>query len=105
MYRRIVPSTTGHELNLRHVQTLADTFCEACSTGKLQIIKGKSKLMLENPVKLSRLQGDVCGPITPACRPFRYFLVLLDASGAVFFVCLLATKNLVFVRIKTRTSN
>ncbi|KAL0389428.1 UNVERIFIED_CONTAM: Copia protein [Sesamum calycinum] len=26
------------------------------------------------------VKGDICGPITPSCGPFKYFMVLIDAS-------------------------
>jgi hypothetical protein len=33
------------------------------------------------PLKfLERIQGDICGPITPLSGPFRYFMVLIDVS-------------------------
>ena len=51
------------------------------------------------PPPLTRLQGDICGPITPASGPFRYYLVLVDAAGVHFEVSLLSTRNLAFSKI------
>ncbi|KAL0337700.1 UNVERIFIED_CONTAM: Copia protein [Sesamum calycinum] len=30
------------------------------------------------------VKGDICGPITPSCGPFKYFMVLIDASTRWF---------------------
>lgn len=48
---------------------------------------------------LSRLHGDICGPINPMSGPFRYFLVLIDASGKQSHVSLLSTRNLAFANL------
>ena len=46
------------------------------------------------PLKfLEGIQGDICGPIQPLSGPFRYFLVLIDASTRWSHVCLLSTRN------------
>ena len=47
---------------------------------------------------LERIQGDICGPIHPPCGPFRYFMVLIDASSRWSHVCLLSTRNVAFAR-------
>jgi hypothetical protein len=44
------------------------------------------------------IQGDICGPIQPLCGPFRYFVVLIDASTRWSHVCLLSTRNHAFVK-------
>ncbi|KAM1768502.1 hypothetical protein ACFX12_046463 [Malus domestica] len=49
-----------------------------------------------------RIQGDICGPIQPSCGPFRYFMVLVDASTKWSYVCLLSTRNVAFVRLLTQ---
>jgi hypothetical protein len=46
-----------------------------------------------------RIKGDICGPIQPTFGPFRYFMVLIDASTRWSHVCLLSTRNLTFVKI------
>ena len=48
---------------------------------------------------LERIQGDICGPIHPPCVPFRYFMVLIDASSRWLDVCLLSTRNVAFARL------
>jgi hypothetical protein len=48
------------------------------------------------PLKfLERIQGDICGP-------FRYFMVLIDASTRWSHVCLLSTHNLAFAKIMSQ---
>jgi hypothetical protein len=39
-----------------------------------------SKVIVEFSSFSQRIQGDICGPIDPPCGPFRYFIVLIDAS-------------------------
>ena len=39
-----------------------------------------SKVFIESPYFLERIQGDIFGPIYPLYGPFRYFIVLIDAS-------------------------
>jgi hypothetical protein len=65
------------------------------------------KLILQNsPLKihakplrfLERIQGDICGPIQPLSAPFRYFIVLIDASTRWSHVCLLSTCNHAFAK-------
>lgn len=45
------------------------------------------------------IQPDICGPIHPPFGPFRYFMVLKDASASWSHACLLSTSNLAFVRL------
>ena len=56
------------------------------------------KIAVESPAVLERIQGDICGPIQPAYRSFRYFMVLIDASTRWSHVCLLSTRNVAFAR-------
>ena len=77
--------------------------CEACSQGKLIVKPYTNKIMYESPVFLERIHGDICGPIHPPCGPFRYFMVLIDASTRWSHVCLFSTRNVTrnvaFVRL------
>ena len=57
-----------------------------------------TKIEKENPMFLERIQGDICGPIHPPCGPFRYFMVLIDASSRWSHVCLLSTRNVAFAK-------
>jgi hypothetical protein len=40
--------------------------------------------------------------ISLSCGPFRYFMVLIDASTRWLHVCLLATRNIVFTRLSAQ---
>ena len=73
--------------------------CEACSQGKLIVRPYINKIMSESPVFLDRIHGDICGPIHPPCGPFRYFMVLIDASTRWSHVCILSTRNVAFTRL------
>ncbi|GLR00170.1 hypothetical protein GCM10007863_45910 [Dyella mobilis] len=57
------------------------------------------KVINESPKFLQRIQGDICGPIHPHCGPFKYFMVLIDASLRWSHVCLLSTRNVAFARL------
>jgi len=46
--------------------------------------------------------GDICGLIQSPCGPFRYFIVLVDASTYWSHVCLLSTRNVVFPKLLTQ---
>jgi Integrase core domain len=65
----------------------------------LIIRPSKNKIENESPLFLERIQGDICGLISPPFRPFRYFMVLIDASTRWSHVCLLATRNVTFARL------
>ena len=54
------------------------------------------QLSTELPSPLYQFQGDVCRPTNPPSGLFRYFLVLIDASGSHLEEALLTTINLVF---------
>ncbi|GKB16661.1 disease resistance CC-NBS-LRR class family protein [Tanacetum coccineum] len=65
-----------------------------------KLIARPSPLKIENesPMFLERIQGDICGPIHPPCGPFRYFMVLIDASSKWSHVLLLSTRNVAFAK-------
>ena len=48
---------------------------------------------------LERIQGDIFGSIHPPSGPFRYFMVLIDASTRWSHVCLLSSRNVAFARL------
>ena len=56
------------------------------------------KVERESPRFLERIQGDICGPIHPPSGPFRYFMVLIDASNKWSHVFLLSTPNVAFAK-------
>ncbi|GJX49980.1 putative reverse transcriptase domain-containing protein [Tanacetum coccineum] len=72
--------------------------CSSCSFGKLIARPLPLKVEKESPVFLERIQGDICGPIHPPCGPFRYFMVLIDASSRWSHVSLLSTRNVAFTK-------
>jgi hypothetical protein len=72
--------------------------CNACATGKLILRPSPLKIHTELLKFLNRIQGDICGLIQPLCEPFRYFMVLIDASTRLSHVCLLSTRNHAFAK-------
>ena len=80
MMRRIVTNSNGHPLTSRQILTSHDFNCAACSQGKLIVRPSFTKVVSDSPAFLERIQGDICGPIHPPSGPFRYFMVLIDAS-------------------------
>jgi hypothetical protein len=99
MMRRIIENSHGHPLKNQKILSPSDYPCSACSQGKLIIKPSLSKIAVESPSFLERIQGDICGPIHPPCGPFRYFMVLIDASTRWSHVCLLSTRNVAFARL------
>ena len=77
----------------------SDYPCIACSQGKLIVRPSHTKVLVESPTFLERIQGDICGPIHPPCGPFRYFMFLIDASSRWSHVYLLSTRNVAFARL------
>ena len=91
-----------HPLKNQKILLPNEFSCDPCSQGKLIVRPLFNKIMSESPVFLERIHGDICGPIHPPCRPFRYFMVLIDASTIWSHVCLLSKKNVVFARLLTQ---
>ena len=86
-------------LTRRQILVTTGYTCVACSKGKLIIRPSFTKVTFESPAFLECIQGDICGPIHPPSRPFRYFMVLIDASTRMSHVCLLYNRNVVFARL------
>jgi GAG-pre-integrase domain len=99
MIRRIIESANGHPLKDLKILLSKDLSYTAYSLGKLIIRLSKNKIENEFLLFLERIQGDICGPISPPCGPFRYFMVLIDASTQWSHVCLLDTRNVAFARL------
>ena len=57
---------------IQKILSLDDYSCSAHSQRKLIIKPSPSKIYIESPSFLERIQGDICGPIHPPCGPFRY---------------------------------
>jgi hypothetical protein len=75
------------------------SFCKACSLSKLGSRPSYAKDTKETIPFLHRIQGDICGPIHPYCGPFRYFMVLMDASTRWSHVALLSTHNAAYTKL------
>ena len=58
-----------------------------------------TKVITESPRFLERVQGDICGPIDPPSGPFKYFMVLIDASTRWSHVCLMSSRNQTFSKL------
>ena len=101
MMRRIIQNSNRHPLTSRQILVAAGYTCAACSKGKLIIRPSFTKVTFESLAFLERIQGDICGPIHPPSGPFRYFMVLIDASTRWSHVCLLSSRNVVFISMGT----
>jgi hypothetical protein len=99
MMRKITGNCIGHDLNNAKFPKSSDFICTACATGKLILRPSPLKIHAEPLKFLERIQGDICGPIQPLSGPFRYFMVLIDASTRWSHVCLLSTRNHAFAKI------
>jgi hypothetical protein len=65
----------------------------------LIIRSSKNKIENESPLFLERIQGNICGIISPPRGPFKYFMILIDTSTRWSHICLLTTKNIIFTRL------
>jgi len=99
MMRKITSNFVGHPLsNVKFPQSL-NFMCIICATGKL-VLKISSLKRKVEPLKfLKRIQDNLCGPMQPLSRPFRYFMVLIDTSTRWSHVSLLSIRNHVFDKI------
>jgi hypothetical protein len=96
MMRNIINNSAGHGIKTKQIPK--DFLCVSCAKGKLITKPSYLKLKAESLGFLERLQGDICGPIHPMSGPFRYFMVLIDASTKWSHVCLLSTWNHAFAK-------
>ena len=99
MMRRIIENSQGHSLINKKILQANELSCVACSQGKLIIRPSPAKVGYENPTFLERIQGDICGPVHPPSGPFKYFMVLIDASTKWSHVCLLSSRNQAFAKL------
>ncbi|CAN1294781.1 Copia protein [Linum perenne] len=99
MMRKILENLRGHSVMSNQIPQSKDLVCTSCSQGKLIIRPSPTKVRHESPTFLERIQGDICGPIHLPCGPFRYFMVLIDASTKWSHVSLLSTRNMAFARL------
>ena len=80
MMTKIIKNAHGHPMKNIMVIKPNNVSCIACSLGKLITRPSVNKIKTESPGFLERIQGNICGPITPYYGPFRYFMVLVDES-------------------------
>jgi len=99
MMRKIIENSCGHHLKNQKILQSKDITCVACSHGKLITRPSLTKVGTESLNFLERIHGDICGPIHPPSGPFRYFMVLIDASTRWSHVCLLSSRNMAFARL------
>jgi len=99
MMRRIIENSHGHQLKNQKILLSNEFSCAACSQGKLIMRPSPVKIGNESPGFLERIHGDICGPVVPPCGPFKYFMVLIDASTRWSHVCLLSSRNMAFARL------
>ncbi|WCJ38519.1 hypothetical protein M5689_019577 [Euphorbia peplus] len=99
MMHKIIETSQGHPLKNQKILQFKEFSCAAYSQGKLIVKPSMAKIGTELPLFLERIQGDICGPIRPPCGPFKYFMVLIDASTRWSHVCLLSTRNMAFARL------
>jgi transposase InsO family protein len=99
MMRKIITKSIGHNLQKAKFPQSSDFMCTACAEGKLILRPSYLKFKNKSLKFLERIQGDICGPIQPLYGPFRYFMVLIDASTRWSHVCILSTRNHAFAKI------
>jgi hypothetical protein len=102
MMRKIIGNSSDHNLNSAKFPKSSDFMCITCVTGKLILRSPHVKIKVEQLKFLERIQGDICGPIKLLSGPFRYFMVLIDASTRWSHVCLLSTQNHAFAKFTTQ---
>ena len=98
MMRKIISNSIGHTLSDAKFPQSSYFVCTACATGNLILRLSYLKIHVEPLKFLERIQGDICGPIQPLSRSFRYFMVLIDASTRWSHVSLLSTRNHAFAK-------
>ena len=99
MMKRIINNSNSHNLKNNNFPNHENFVCIACAKGKLITRPSKLKVRDEPLSFLERIQGDICGPISHLSGPFRYFMVIIDASTKWSHVCLLSNRNHAFARL------
>nr|CBL94139.1 putative polyprotein (retrotransposon protein) [Malus domestica] len=91
------PKKVGDEYNSR---------CKKFESNFVQVDEPKTTMMevydfQEDTTHMEdyNIQGDIYGLIHSPCGPFRYFMVLVDASTRWSHVCLLSTRNATFSKL------
>ena len=99
MMHKIIEISFGHPLRNIKILQSNELLCTPCSLGKFIIRPSVNKIAIESPIFLERIQGDICRPINPPSGPFRYFMVLIDASTRWSHVSLLSSRNNAFAKL------
>ncbi|KAK9159702.1 hypothetical protein Syun_006043 [Stephania yunnanensis] len=99
MMRIIINNSHGHPLRSHKIFSAGDYNCASCFQGKLIVKPSPSKIVVESPVFLERIRETYVDIFILTCGPFRYFMVLIDASTRWSHVCLLSTRNVAFARL------
>jgi hypothetical protein len=102
MMRKIITNSIGHDLTEAKFPKSSDYICTTCATWKWILRPSPLKIRAEPLRFLERIQGDICGLIEPSSGPFRYFMVLIDASTRWSHACLLFTRNHAFAKIMSQ---
>ena len=105
MIRKIIDNSIRHSSENQQLTIPGGYLCTPCSLGKFISRPSFLKVESESPLFLQRIHGDICGPINPPSGPFRYFMVLIDASTRWSNISLLSTQNVVFSRLLAQLIN
>jgi hypothetical protein len=100
--RKIIRNCISHDLKDAKFPQSNDFVCTLFAMGKLILWSSPLKIHTETLKFLKHIQGDICGHIQLLCEPFRYFMVLVDASTRWSHVCLLFTCNHAFTKFMTQ---
>jgi hypothetical protein len=99
MMKKIIGNFIDHDMENVKFPYNKDFCCTTCATGKL-ILKPSYLKIRAKPLKfLESIQGNICGLIQSLSGPFRYFMVLIDASTRWSHISLLSTRNHLFAKI------
>lgn len=101
MLRKILTTTRGIQYGPRGLNDFLNQSCGPCMMGKLPNQKKQSfsgiKYKPKSPGDL--WLTDTCGPISPPCGPFHYYMVIKDAAGPFKQTHLLMSKNQVMPKL------
>ena len=82
MMRTIIENAHGHTLKSPNILQSKEFSSASCSQGKLII---KPSIV---PCVSGHIQCDICESIQPVCGPFKYYMVLINASKIWSQACL-----------------
>jgi hypothetical protein len=102
MMQKIIGNYTGHDLKDAKIPKSNNFVCILCVMGKLILRSSPLKIHAEPLRSVERIQGDICDSIQSLHGPFRYSMVLIDASTRWSHVCLLSTYNHAFDKFMTQ---